>query len=163
LRGNWGFSGKAERGEKKRAESASVKITDNRSKEGTPPDEVVGIFDAIDWTVQPLNTAVTGAPLKAPPDSGGLLVSLYHYRQFLAFGAEGFKQEFSHGGVEPFYLPPPDTGKPDWKALRRDCEVIRTTLGGVNGKWYFSEGLLIGAEISLDREEDPCELYFSNY
>jgi hypothetical protein len=41
--------------------------------------------------------------------------------------------------------------------------VLRTSYSGANGKWYFSTdektyGQLLGFEISIERDEDPCEV-----
>lgn len=104
--------------------------------------------------------------LQLPDNSGGLLAALTHYRRLLTLGAKGFTQGFSHGGTEPVY-PPPADGKPveDWSKLRVDCEVIRANYAGIEGKWYYDlkTAKLIAAEVQVLRDEDPCELYFSEY
>ena len=47
--------------------------------------------------------------------------------------------------------------------------MLRTRHAGVDGKWYFSmkndetAGQLLGFEIWLDRDEDPCEVYLFDY
>lgn len=104
--------------------------------------------------------------LQLPDNSGGLLAALTHYRRLLILGEKGFSQEFSHGGTEPVY-PSPTDGRPveDWSKLRVDCEVIRANYAGIEGKWYFDkrDAKLIAAEVQVLRDEDPCELYFSDY
>ena len=83
--------------------------------------------------------------------------------------AKGFATGFSHGGVEPFYPPREGETKPDYAKMRVDAEVLRTRHAGVDGKWYFSmkndetAGQLLGFEIWLDRDEDPCEVYLFDY
>lgn len=104
--------------------------------------------------------------LQLPDNSGGLLAVLTQYRRLLTMGEKGFTQGYSHGGIEPVY-PPPADGKPveDWAKLRVDCEVIRANYAGVEGKWYFDrkDFKLIAAEVQVLRDEDPCEVYFSDY
>jgi len=121
--------------------------------------------------LEPLSANAAANAFTDPPDSGGLLLALFHYKQFLSLGAKGFK-EFDHGGVEPFYLPP-DKEKPDWAALRVDAEVIRTTYAGVPARWYFAledddkgrwkKGQMIGFEVTADKDEDACEVALSHY
>ena len=40
-----------------------------------------------------------------------------------------------------------------------------SALGPIRIKWFFSQKdqNLVGAEITVIRDEDPCELYFSDY
>ncbi len=132
-------------------------------------DVVQAIVDGLDFTLEPLSDEEKPATRRDPPDSGGLLMALYQYRQLLVSGAAGFVTSFSHGGVEPFYPPREGQAKPDYAKLRVDAEVLRTRHAGVDGKWYFSmknddtAGQLIGFEIWLDRDEDPCEVYLFDY
>ena len=67
--------------------------------------------------------------------------------------------------MEPYYLPTPDGEKPNYTASRMDAEVLRTSLGGVNSKWYFNpkDYQLLCCEVSTDRDDDPCEIHFSDY
>ncbi len=118
------------------------------------------------YDLDPLKSGQTTTDLKNPPGSGGVLAALFQYRQLLALGDKGFGSDFHHGGWEPFYTPTPDGQKPDFVKQRVDAEVIATRLGAVPAKWYFSraDGTLLGAEVSVvEREDDPCELYFSDY
>jgi S1-C subfamily serine protease len=119
------------------------------------------------YDLDPLKTDAGGpGALVAPPKSGGLLIAFFLYRQFLAYGEAGFKGgEFSHGGHEPFYLPPAKGAKPDFKLSRVMCEVLKTRHASVRTKWYFSldNHRLIGFEVSPDRDEEPCEVFLSDY
>jgi hypothetical protein len=141
-----------------------VAVKDRGAKD-EKSDLVQGIIDGIDYSLEPLKTDQETAVLKDPPGSGGLLIALYQYRQLLAVGEKGFVGDFSHGGVEPFYLPTPDKERPDFAKLRVDCEVLRTKLGGVAAKWHFSQKdqSLLGFEVTPDRDDDPCEVYLSEY
>jgi hypothetical protein len=101
-----------------------------------------------------------------PIGSGGLMMALYHYHRFLTLGQKGFEGEFTHGGTEPFYPPPPDGSVPkSLNDLRVECDVIRTKHGPVAGKWYFSktDHTLLGFETTIDKKLDPCEVYLGNY
>jgi S1-C subfamily serine protease len=132
-------------------------------------DLIQAIVDGLDYSLEPLNDEEKAATRRDPPESGGLLMALYLYRQLLVHGAKGFVTSLSHGGVEPFYPPRENQTKPDYMKQRVDAEVIRTRHAGVDGKWYFSmkndetAGQLLGFEIWLDRDEDPCEVYLSDY
>jgi len=132
-------------------------------------DLIQAIVDGLDYTLEPLNDEEKPATRRDPPDSGGVLMALYQYRQLLVYGVKGFATGISHGGVEPFYPPQEGQTKPDYNKWRVDAEVLRTRHAGVDGKWYFSmskddtAGQLLGFEIWLDRDEDPCEVYLFDY
>ena len=133
---------------------------------------MLGDVDGLEYTLEPLSTGEKAENFKDPPESGGLLLALYQYRQLLAYGPKGFVGEFYHGGVEPFY-PPGDREKPDYGKVRVEAEVLRTKHAGVPAKWYFAreddrsgrwkKGQLIGFEVTADKDEDPCEVYLSEY
>jgi len=78
---------------------------------------------------------------------------------------KGFS-EFSHGGYEPFYPPPADGKMPaSLGDLRVDTEVINSRLGPFLAKWFFAKNdqKLLGFELRLQENEDPCEVYLSDY
>jgi serine protease Do len=141
-----------------------ITIRDKGAKDGKSP-LIQSIIDGLPYELEPLDVGQSSNALKDPPGSGGLLLALYNYRQFLAFGEKGGFREYSHGGSEPFYLPPPTKGTPDYSTLRTDVEVLRTELTGVPAKWYFSpkDQTLLGLELTPDPDEDPCEIYFSDF
>ena len=144
----------------------TLKTKGARDGEG---DLAQAIVDGLDFSLEPLNVEEKPATRREPPESGGLLMALYQYRQLLVHGPKGFASGFSHGGIEPFYPPAPAQSKVDYLKLRVDAEVIRTRHAGADGKWYFSTrndataGQLLGFEIFMDRDEDPCEVYLSDY
>ncbi len=160
--GDWSL--KASGTVKGKRSAAVVSVRDKGAKDGKSP-LIQGIIDGVDYTLEPLDVSQSSNALKDPPGSGGLLLALYHYHRFLAFGEKGGFREFSHGGTEPFYLPPPEKGPTDFAKLRVDAEVIRTELSGVPAKWYFGakHHTLLGFELTTDHDEDPCEVYFSDY
>jgi len=171
--GNWGirttgtlYAGVGARGKRVVADF-TIK---NKGAKDEQNDLIQAIVDGLDYSLEPLNGDEKPITRRDPPDSGGLLMALYQYRQMLVFGPKGFASGFSHGGIEPYYPPGPDQTKVnDYSRRRVDAEVIRTRHAGVDGKWYFSTkndetaGQMIGFEIWLDREEDPCEIYLSDY
>jgi serine protease Do len=132
-------------------------------------DLAQAIVDGLDYSLEPLSDEEKPATRRDPPDSGGLLMALYQYRQLLVHGAKGFATGCSHGGVEPFYPPLEGQTKPDYERMCVDAEVLRTRHASADGKWYFSKkndataGQLLGFEIWLDRDEDPCEVYLFDY
>jgi S1-C subfamily serine protease len=119
----------------------------------------------IPYKIEPLKTGQELKDLKDPAGSGGLAVALYHYWQLLTVGQKGFEGGFDHGGVEPLYPPPPDGTPVNYAKQRMDCEVLTTEHGGVQGKWYFDpkDQSLRGFEIRVDKDDDPCEVYLSDY
>lgn len=149
-----------------------ISIKDKGARDGKS-EKVDAILDGLDYSLEPLSTEQSKDAQMDPPGSGGLLVAMYHYRQLLAFGEKGFIGEFSHGGTEPFYLLPSDKERPDYPKLRIDCDVLRTKHAGVPAKWYFAQkedperhitrGQMLGFEVTLDPEQDPCEVYLSGY
>jgi hypothetical protein len=114
------------------------------------------------------------AKLRLPESSGGLLLAMYLYHGFLSQGEKFFypqgegntSNQFHHGGFEPFYPPPLDNKTPSSLAsLRVDCEVINARHGPFFAKWFFDRAdfKLRGFEVRLTDNEDPCEIYFSDY
>ena len=104
---------------------------------------------------------------RRPAGSGGLMAALYVWRMLLNLGDKAFPSESAHGGMEPFYPPPIDNTKPEnWTKQRVDAEVLNTRLGIYQTKWFFakSDQKLLGMELRLqETNEDPCEIYFSDY
>jgi len=93
-------------------------------------------------------------------------MSLYHYRRLLLLGEKGFEGQFAHGGHEPFYPPPRDESAPaTLSQLRVETEVLTTEHAAIPAKWYFgrADQTLLGAEVTVVKDEDPCEVYFSDY
>jgi hypothetical protein len=119
----------------------------------------------VDYDLEPLGDKTTKRDLSAPPKSGGLISAMYLWRQLLTAGEKGFVGEFSHGGYEPIYPPGPPGAKVENEAPKELAEVIRTRHAGLSAKWYFSlkDQKLLAFEVTADRDEDPCEVYLSDY
>ena len=169
LAGDWTILADLERNQKKI--DARLVIADEKDLTGKNPHTVVrlelgGVARPVREQLEPLKAEQSPEDLDRPPDSGGLLMALYHYRRLLTLGEKGFEQKFSHGGQEPFYPPPPDGRQPRSLAeLRIDTEVVNTEHGPIPAKWYFSlqDQRLLGFEVTLASDRDPCEVYLSDY
>lgn len=163
-RGQWVLEGEIDFGTRK---PSSVKIVLNDAKEDGKP--TVALTEGSDLTFEiDVLKQLDVTKLMEPPGSGGFLVALYHWRQLLTLpnAEKTFEAEFRHGGTEPFYAPGLPGTKPDYAKARVDADVIRTQLASVPAKWFFSQQdhSLLGFEVSiLDREDDPCEVYLSDY
>jgi hypothetical protein len=140
-----------------------IVLSDGVEKSGPKVKLTLG---SVEFAIEPLRPGQDPQELRVPKDSGGLLMALYQYRRLLAYGAKGFEGRFSHGGNEPFYPLPTDGAAPtSLAALRVDTEILQTEHAATPCKWYFSntDHTLLGGEISVVPDEDPCELYFSDY
>lgn len=119
----------------------------------------------ISYDLQPYKTDLPQRDLTRPARSGGLITALFHYRHFLVNGENGFEGEYKHGGYEPFY-PLPNLGpNPDFMKEMIMTEVIHTRHAGVSAKWFFSmeNQQLLGFSVFIDKDEDPCEVFLSDY
>ena len=61
---------------------------------------------------------------------------------------------------------PADGSQPkSYADVRVDTEVLHTEHAAIPAKWFFSQKdqSLLGGEITVVNDEDPCELYFSDY
>jgi serine protease Do len=167
FKGNWSIDGTIQLLD---GRSGEVKISWIDDKEGVT--EVKISRNGIEDSLRPLSDKLSQAELALPQGSGGLLLAMYQYRVLMTQLAEGFNRNdstspgFVHGGVEPVYPMPVETKTSSPLAtLRTDCEVLRTKKGQFEAKWFFSrtDSSLIGFESGFAKEEDPCEIYFTEY
>jgi len=168
LKGDWLLKGTATVQEKNSPGPFQISlqpaVAATEAKPATP-DKVSVVLDGIDFSLEPLKVDLSPQALKDPPGSGGLLVALFHLRQLLTQAEAGFPGEgCTHGGMEP-YWPPAEPGQPLDQRKSRMAEVVKTSLGGVSGRWYLdpSSGQLLCVEISPDSLEDPCEIHFGGF
>jgi serine protease Do len=164
--GNWTLEGTI-RLKKLRTESrAKIDITEE--KDGPSSKPVIRLkIDDFPYVLEPFKENQEPQALRAPETSGGLLAAFYVYHRLLTLGEKGFT-EFSHGGWAPIYppLPPSNATVPvDLATLRIDAEVLNTRHGPFLTKWYFArtDQKLLGFELRLNENEDPCEVYLSDY
>lgn len=164
LAGNWSLDGTI-RLKKLRAES-KVKLDIAEQKDAGSSKTLVKLnIDAFPYELDPLKSPQEPEVLKLPETSGGLLAAFFVYHQFLTQGDKVFG-ELAHGGHEPMYPPPLDETKAGNLASQRvDAEVLNSRLGPYLAKWFFSrtDQKLLGLEVRLQENEDPCEVYFSDY
>jgi hypothetical protein len=156
--GAWVAEGIYERAE---GQKGAMRFEVAEGKEATP---IVKLGLNANHELEPLKA--DAAAQMEPIGSGGLMMALYHYHRFLTQGKKGFEGEFTHGGTEPFYPPPTNGMTPmSFDDIRVDCDVIRTKHGPVSCKWYFSkkDATLLGYETYISKNNDPCEVYLSDY
>ncbi|MFN4260341.1 MAG: S1C family serine protease [Gemmataceae bacterium] len=164
LTGPWQFDADMET--RLRKTNAQAFVGDVKAPDGKTKVVSRMVVGGIEYELEPLKVGQEEDVLRSPPGSGGLLLALYHYRRLLTMGEKGFEGEFSHGGHEPFYPPRVDGTTPkSLNELRVDCAVLRTEHSGIFVKWYFSlqDNTLLGCELYVDQDEDPCEVYFYDY
>jgi serine protease Do len=158
--GAWIGEGKYEKGANPPS-NMKFEITEGKGD----ADPLINLDLNIKYSLAPLKQT-DAAIQREPIGSGGLMMVLYHYHRLLTLGAKGFEAEFAHGGFEPFYPYPADGSAPKSLAsLRVDCEVLRTRHASIDCKWYFSrkDYTLLGVETFIQRDSDPCEVYFHDY
>jgi S1-C subfamily serine protease len=164
LTGPWEFSAAGTINE--RNNTLQVAIEDVKSENGKEVNPLIKFkLGGVDLKLEPLKQGLEPSDLREPPNSGGLMLAFYQYRLLLTLGQKGFVGDFSHGGVEPFYIPGPDPAKRSYVKERVLAEVLRTAGGNVSTKWYFSmqDHSLLGFEVTVDKEDDPCEVFLSDY
>lgn len=146
LAGVWNFAGEVERPIK----NPFVFVID---------DKQVSIkIDKAESIIEPLKAGETPENLSAPAGSGGLAMTLYHWRRMLIQRDKGFDAAFFYAGTEPFY----PSGQSKDMVL---TDVLQTEYAATTCKWYFdiTNGKLLGCECWLIPDTDPCELSFFDY
>ncbi|MBL8824465.1 MAG: trypsin-like peptidase domain-containing protein [Planctomycetia bacterium] len=146
LTGTWSFQGEVERPLK-----SEVLLTID--------DKQVSVkIDNKESIIEPLKAGESPENLASPAGSGGLAMTLYHWRRFLIQGKTGFDAAFFYAGTEPYY----PLGEPANYTL---ADVIQTEYAATVCKWYFNpaDGMLLGCECWLLPDTDPCELTFLDY
>ncbi len=179
LGGEWAFDADVELKRGRRGK-ASATIREEKDKDGKSSRTLAFLtLDGLEYQLEPLKVYPKDVPaeqvlrdLKEPTGSGGLMMALYHYRLMRTRKEKAFTGSISHGGVEPFYPPRTDGSTPKRLAeLRVDCAVLHSEQADVTGKWYFAlqphqgvpAGELLGFEVKVERDDDPCEVYCADY
>jgi hypothetical protein len=88
----------------------------------------------------------------SPPRSGGLLATLHLWQRLVLIGPRQFGDVY-YLGTLPF---------PTEQQLA-DCLVA--IYGGVETRFYFDPAMgdLVGVEMQSADDQDPCEIYFSDF
>jgi S1-C subfamily serine protease len=167
LTGDWSITAEGRVKGAAETRTARFKIREIAAKEGKGARTLVNmVMGDQAYEVEPLKEMQdSSTDLKEPTESGGFLMALYIYKRLLTLGVKGFELKCDHGGNEPFYPYPPD-GKPkSLRDLRVDTEVLLTKHGLFTTKFYFSKDTqqLLGFEVKADEDDDPCEVYLSDY
>lgn len=173
LTGDWNLKlgGKLLTGVAPRAITGAVSIREKGAADGKSP-RVLADIDGLDFPLEPLSTSERNTAFTDPPESGGFVLAMFHWRQFLVYGSNGFdKDAFMHAGVEPFW--PPLEDRPNYMKSMILAETIHTKFAGVEGRFYIAcqdnndlgwkQGMLIGMEIFPVKDEDSCEIVFTDY
>jgi hypothetical protein len=87
----------------------------------------------------------------SPPRSGGMLAALHLWQRLLLVGPRRFG--------EVYYL-----GSVPWNNDDQLADCLVGTYGDVEARFYFAtdSGDLIGVEMQVSDDQDPCEVYFSD-
>lgn len=88
----------------------------------------------------------------SPPRSGGLLAALHLWQRLTLVGPQKFG--------EVFYL-----GTLPWPNEQQLPDCLVGIYGGVETRFYFdpADGDLVGIEMQAADDQDPCEVYFSDF
>jgi hypothetical protein len=165
--GKWAFDGEVRLLKARTTSPFNAEIKDDKN---TTVTLKIGAFPE---SLEPLSA---GADFRKPAGSGGLMAALYVWRDLLTHGEKNLSDCFN-GGVEPIYMPPPDgAAVASWMNQRVDADVITNRHAAFQTKWFFApeeikrgketypKGVLLGFEMRLQElNEDPCEVYFSDY
>jgi serine protease Do len=136
-------------------------------KEEKAGKETVALkIGAFTENLEPSNINTTHNDMRKPNGSGGLMAALYVWRHLLTQGEKGLT-DCTHGGMELFYPPPTDgSAVKRWSDQRVEAEAVISRIGPYQTKWFFAKNdqKLLGFELRLQElNEDPCEVYFSDY
>ena len=146
-----------------------VEITETKARDGKSSAPVVRWStenNPVPEEVEPLRSGEDVKYLKRPGGSGGMLAAFYLYHRLLTLGEKGYENRCDHGGREPLFPPRPDNRPPaNLKELRVEAEVLNSRFGPYQVKWFFTgaDRQLRAFEVRLDDNEDPCEVYLSDY
>jgi serine protease Do len=151
--------------------SLKIEIADEKAREGsgiTPAVRMKVGEEPLPYELFPQKPGQMTKEYKTPEASGGLLAALYLYRNLLLKGDKAFEIECVHGGFEPYYPPSADRKK-SLKDRKQMAEVLNAKSGPYLAKFFFNKqddkeaGKLEYFELRLNENDDPCEVYCSNY
>lgn len=167
LAGTWKIDGQVRLKKLNTPSPFSIELTEEKVADSKSLKPTVKLtIGAFPYILEPMKEGLEDADLKQPLGSGGMSAALFLYRHLLTAGDKGFGTDFQHGGMEPLYPPALDGKMPrSLGDLRVDAEVINTRLGRYLTRWFFSpaDQKLLGFEVRLEENEDPCEVYLSDY
>jgi serine protease Do len=170
LAGKWELDGSIKLLKTNTGSDLRIEIADEKAKAGSGVEPVVRMKMANLVVPEELFPAKVGQlteDYKKPQGSGGFLAAMYLYRHLLVQGEKAFGTEFVHAGHEPYY-PPSGDRKKTFKERKTLAEVVNARSGPYLIRFFFNPqekeaGRLEYMEVRLSDNEDPCEVYFSNY
>lgn len=165
VNGTWTLNGSIRLKQLNSESPIKIEITEEKlANDKTEP--VVNLkIEAFPYSLKPLASGLDAIEYRQPGGSGGLLAALYMYQRLLTRGVEGMT-EIHHEGDAPLYPPLLNGHDPEhWRDRRVMAETLKSRFGPYTVKWYFSpeDQKLLGFELWLVENEDPCEVYFSDY
>jgi serine protease Do len=164
LTGPWKIEGTV-RLKKLRAENvARFELTEEKGEKGSQP-QIDFLVESFPYKLLPLQSGQEPGVLKMPDSSGGLMAAMYVWQRLLTLGEKGFA-DVVYGGVEPIYPPADQSEAPKSVAAQRvDVDVLTGRSGPFLVRFFFDlrDSKLLGMEVRLKDNEDPCEVYFGDY
>jgi S1-C subfamily serine protease len=162
VNGDWKLSGKISLKQLTARSDVTIDIIAKKGGDASVRMQV----DAFPYEIQPLKKEPTTVDMQQPNGSGGFLAAMYLYKRLLTEGSTAFV-ECNHGGRAPLY-PPLAGGKlpASWQDHKVLAEILHTKFARYTATWYFdvNDHKLLGCEVRVDEEnQDPCEVYFSDY
>jgi serine protease Do len=87
----------------------------------------------------------------SPPRSGGLLAALHLWQRLMLVGPRKFGEVYYFGTLP-------------WAGQNEPADCLVGMHGGVETRFYFdpTEGDLVGIEMQVADDQDPCEIYFGD-
>jgi S1-C subfamily serine protease len=172
LTGKWELDGTIKLLRANTATDFHLEMLDEKAKAGTGTDPVVRFKMAslqLPDELFPLQPGQLHEAYLKPQGSGGFLAAMFLYRELLQKGDKAFG-DFVHGGEEPYY-PPAIDRKKTLRERKVMGEAVNAKLGAYTVKLMFQQpedgkgtaGRLAYMEVRTADDEDPCEVYFSNY
>jgi serine protease Do len=171
LGGKWELDGSIKLLRANTATEFHLEALDQDAKAGKGTEPVVRFKMAslqLPEELFPLQPGLLHEQYLKPQGSGGFMAAMFLYRELLLKGDKAFG-DFVHGGHEPYYPPAVDRKK-TFKERKHLGEVVNASLGAYTAKLFFQHsedgkdaGRLAFLEVRMGDDEDPCEVYFSNY
>lgn len=128
-----------------------------RGKDATDGDVEIKLSEGHGSIVMPAGRSeaefgLSLAETLSPPRSGGLLAALHLWQRLLVLGPRQFG-EVNYFGTLP------------WPTEKQLPDCLVGVQGGVETRFYFAplEGDLVGVEMQAAEDQDPCEIYFSDF
>ena len=164
LTGPWKIEGTVRLKKLRTENTVKFDLTEEKTDKGSQP-RIDFLVESFPYKLLPLQPNQEPGVLKMPDSSGGLMAAMYVWQRLLTMGEKGFA-DVVYGGIEPIYPPINSAEAPKSIASQRvDAEVLTGRSGPFFARFFFGlqDHQLLGMEIRLRDNEDPCEVYFGDY